>query len=140
MPIIGTSPRANSGATPPPWSAKNRDRMALSPWRVGGARGPCRFYRSVTTSRELLLKFAKTFVAVHESTRNPCWAISPLCGARIRARRRLGKREIAPIAESHLSRRKGWTFSTHSTYGAFEYQISGRIQFRRAGCPAQERE
>src|SRR4051812_15154031 len=56
MPIMGTRPRAKIGATPPRWSAKNRDRMALSPLRVGGVRVPCRFYRSVKRQSQLILK------------------------------------------------------------------------------------
>src|SRR3954447_5882891 len=56
MPIMGTRPSAKTGATPPRWSAKNRDRMALSPLRVGGVRVPCRFYRSVKRQSQLILK------------------------------------------------------------------------------------
>src|SRR3954468_8874625 len=56
MPIMGTRPSAKMGATPPRWSAKNRDRMALSPLRVGGVRVPCRFYCSVKRQSELILK------------------------------------------------------------------------------------
>jgi hypothetical protein len=106
---------ANIGATPPLWSAKNRDRMALSPWKVGGARVPCRFYRSVTTASELLLKFDKTFAMRTETTRMAAPALSALCCRRIRTLHRVGKRHIALIAEKHLSRRKGWNFMARST-------------------------
>jgi len=41
--------------------------MVLSPWKVAGARMGCRFYRSVTAHRELLLKFDKTFATFSEN-------------------------------------------------------------------------
>src|ERR1700742_1119523 len=113
--MIGTMASANIGATPPRWSAQNRDRMALSPLEVGGARVPCRFYRSVTTHRELLLKFDKTFPARIETPPMRASAIFAVRCRRVRASPRVGKREIAPIGEKHLSRRKGWNFMAHST-------------------------
>jgi hypothetical protein len=76
---------------------------------------PCRFYRLVTTSHELLLKFDKTFAAAHQSAINAPRTIAPLRSAFIRARHRVGKRRIARIADDHLSRRKGWNFMARST-------------------------
>src|SRR3954466_6833156 len=102
-PMTGSMAIAKMGATLARRSeknaARNRDGMALSPLRIGGAKVPCRFYRWVTPGPELVLKFDKT------SRR--CARRSEQVGAeelraveqRIRARRRVGKHEIARIAE-----------------------------------------
>jgi hypothetical protein len=89
--------------------------MALSPLEVSGARVPCRFYRSVTVERELLLKFDKTFGTPIETSPMRASAKPSLQRMRNRARPRVGKRGIARIAEKHLSRRKGWNFMARST-------------------------